>query len=491
VEVVQMRGRARLGLGAPDLVFGVVLGLGLVVGRTGFLNDPGTFWHIRLGREILRTGAVPRVDGLTFTRAGVPWVDQAWAFDAGLAWLVDRWGWGAAVAATALILAWVYGALTRWLIRDGSSPLVAAVVAILAAGIGSIHFLTRPHLFTIAFFLWTLRACRDYHERGGWAIWSVPLVVLAWANLHGGFLAGPLIVATAGFGHAISGRWDRGRVKRLLGFATVFALSCAAPMVNPYGVGLYRHVAGLLVTSGVTELISEYQPSPFGKAEARVLEWVVLGLIALPVVSRARPSLYDLAHALVWLHLALATVRHAPLFALAAAPVLARLLDGLLSPAEGEEPIAGRWSFWPIAASLAVVAAVGMGARLGGPDPKKWPLAAVPALDRQPVEARLFHEQDWGGLIAERCRPTRRVYLDDRFELFGRERLLEYVEALQGGPTWDVVLDKQGIELVWVRPDCGLARRLAADRGWDVVHRDKVSVLYRKKAPAGGSLAAK
>src|SRR3954453_943105 len=94
--------------GVPDVVFGIVLAVVLIGGRSGFLNDPGTFWHLRLGREILETGGVPRVDALTYSRAGTPWVDQAWAFDAGLAWLVERGGWSAAVAATALILALIY-----------------------------------------------------------------------------------------------------------------------------------------------------------------------------------------------------------------------------------------------------------------------------------------------------------------------------------------------------------------------------------------------
>ncbi len=44
-------------------------------------NDPGTPWHLRLGREILATGAVPHCDTLTYTRAHATWVDQSWAFD--------------------------------------------------------------------------------------------------------------------------------------------------------------------------------------------------------------------------------------------------------------------------------------------------------------------------------------------------------------------------------------------------------------------------
>src|SRR4051794_12690743 len=94
----------------PELVFGFVLALGLIGGRKGFIRDPGTFWHLRLGQEIARNGAVPRVDFLTYTRAGVPWVDQSWAFDLGLAAIVERWGWSGAVGLTALLLATIYAA---------------------------------------------------------------------------------------------------------------------------------------------------------------------------------------------------------------------------------------------------------------------------------------------------------------------------------------------------------------------------------------------
>src|SRR5690349_6073598 len=105
----------------PDLVFGVVLAAVLIGGRTGLLNDPGTFWHARLGRDILASGRVPRVDTLTYTRPGVSWVDQSWAFDVALALVVDRAGWSAAIALAALGLAALYAALARSLIRDGNA----------------------------------------------------------------------------------------------------------------------------------------------------------------------------------------------------------------------------------------------------------------------------------------------------------------------------------------------------------------------------------
>jgi hypothetical protein len=472
--------------GVPDLVFGLVLIAVLIGGNTGFLNDPGTFWHLRLGREIVGTHDVPRSDVLTYTRDHVAWVDQSWAFDAGLALLVDRGGWTAAIAATALGLAWVYGSLARGLLRDGFAPVVVVIVTVMAMGVGAVHFLVRPHLLTLALFLVTLRACQRQHERGGWAIAIVPPLMIVWANVHGGFLAGPLIVLTAALGHAVSGPLDPNRRRELGKFAAVFLLACVAPLVNPYGLGLYRHVGHLLVSSGVTDLIDEYQPIPFGKANGRVMEWVVLVLVVVPSLSARRIDRYTLSHTLVWLHLALASIRHAPLFALAAAPALAQTFDGLPLAARNLGKLGRRWSPWPAVVTLGLGLAVGAGLRFGGFSLRVWPLAALPVLDRQPVGVHLFHEQDWGGMIEAECRPSRRAYLDDRFELFGRQAILDYVDALAGGPAWDAVRDRERIELVWIRPERGLARRLRADPHWRELHRDGVSVLFARAPSLAG-----
>jgi hypothetical protein len=469
------------------LVFAVVLGLVLVGGRYGLFGDPGTPWHLRLGREIIASGTVPRHDFLTYTRQGADWVDQSWGFDVLLAAVVGAWGWSAVVALTATGLAALYAAMARGLIRDGASPMAAIVAAVLAMAIGSIHFLARPHLFTFGFAYLTFRACQRQHERGGWMVLLVPLYTAVLANLHGGFVVLPLIAATAGLGHAISGPWDPARRREVLKFAAATVLSCLAALANPYGIGLYGHVANLLVSSGVTSMIVEYQPAPFGKPGADVLEWVLLGLIALPVVSSRRIDRYQLAHVLVWLHLALTTIRNAPFFAMAAAPALASLIDGLPLSTRGSWKRDDRASIWPALAVMALLIVVARGVWLGGYDPKKWPLEALAALDHQPASARLFHEQDWGGLIeAETC-PVRRSYVDDRFELFGKEAIVEYVDAMTGGPVWDAVRDRDRVDLVWLRPDRGLAKRLVKESGWSVLFRDEVSILFSGRRAEDGS----
>ena len=463
----------------------IVLALVLVGGRHGLFGDPGTPWHLRLGRDILASGSVPRHDTLTYTHPGADWVDQSWGFDVMLAAVVDARGYPAVLAIAALGLAVLYASMARGLIRDGASPLAGIVAAVMAMAIGSIHFLARPHLFTFAFAYLTFRACQKQHDRGGRAVFLVPLYTAILANLHGGFVILPMIAATAGFGHAISGPWDAARRREVRTFAAAAILSALAAIANPYGIGLYRHVANLLVSSGVTSLIIEYQPAPFGKPGADVLEWVLLALIGLPVVSSRRIDRYQLAHVLVWLHLALTTIRNAPFFAMAAAPALAALIDGLPLSFRGSWKRDDRGSLWPAAATAVLLGLIVAGVGMGGYDPTKWPLDAVATLDRQPASARLFHEQDWGGFIEAETQPLRRAYIDDRFELYGKDAIVEYADALSGGPVWDAVRDRDRIDLVWLRPERGLTKRLLKESGWSVVHRDEVSILLRRERPAG------
>jgi hypothetical protein len=294
----------------------------------------------------------------------------------------------------------------------------------LATAISSIHFLIRPHLFTFALVYLTFRACQRQHKEGGWAVALVPFYTALLANLHGGFVALPVIVATAALGHAISGAWDGARRRNVLKFGGAVLACGIAALANPYGVGLYRHVANLLVSSGVTSLIIEYQPAPFGKPEADVLEWVLLAFIGLQVMSTRRIDRYQVVHVLVWLHLALTSIRNAPLFALAAAPALATLLDGLPLAMRKSWKRDDRASIWPAAAALSLLLVIADGVNLGGFDRQKWPFSALGALNHQPINARLFHEQDWGGLIAAECQPARPSYLDDRFELYGKEGII-------------------------------------------------------------------
>src|ERR1019366_3114017 len=105
------------------------------------------------------------------------------------------WGLPAVVLASTLVICLTSALLFRLIRRKCGNGLVAIAVTLLATGGCSIHWLARPHLFTMLFFAITMHiADRAAEGRTALLAWLVPLV-LVWTNLHGGFFIVFLVFA--------------------------------------------------------------------------------------------------------------------------------------------------------------------------------------------------------------------------------------------------------------------------------------------------------
>ena len=248
---------------AADLVFILVAMWCLVRLGPHLLDDSDTMWHLRLGDDILRTGSFPAVDTLSCTRFGTHWVNQSWGFDVVLA-LVARWGgWSGVIGATAMAISWTYWMLARGLTRAGFSTIAVLAATVLAARLGMIHYLARPHIVSFAFFVWFLSASRDLHFGLSRRLWLAPALMVVWANCHGGFVAGWAALAGAIGGHVSEGPWDSAWRARFWRFAAISALCLIAPLANPQGIGLYRHVFGFPGAFAASYLNPESHPLQF------------------------------------------------------------------------------------------------------------------------------------------------------------------------------------------------------------------------------------
>ena len=101
----------------------------------------------------LETGRVPVADPFSFTRPGQPWF--AWE------WLVGRAvraavplarDWRAVAAMAGVVLALAATALFARMLRRGAGLWIALAAALAAASASSIHYLARPHVFSILFY---------------------------------------------------------------------------------------------------------------------------------------------------------------------------------------------------------------------------------------------------------------------------------------------------------------------------------------------------
>ena len=239
-------------------------------------------YQLRAGGEILDSGRIPALDTWTFTVAGTPWLDQQWGAQVLLTAVFGVLGW----TGLALLRAFLVG-LTFWLllgairsawsiasVRAGGSAVAssARTATLITVGffiVGAPALALRPQLFAIVLFAATLHILieRSQHPR---RLWLIPVMAIAWANLHGSFPLVVVLVALAWLdevallrmppppGHAAP------RLRRRLlgstGLAIIAAFSALATIVNPFGLDAWGYIANLARDPAITSAVSEWQP---------------------------------------------------------------------------------------------------------------------------------------------------------------------------------------------------------------------------------------
>jgi hypothetical protein len=390
---------------------------------------------------------------------------------------------------TALVLAATYATLTAGLRRVVRAPL-AFVGGLVAAAVGSIHWLARPHVFTFLFLVLLLIALERHRRHGRWwALLVVPPLMLVWANTHGAFIAGLVLVALYGLGALLDG--NRRRFLVLLGLLAVLA---AVVMVHPSGPGLILNSLDYLGERWMVNLTMEYQSPDFHDVRMWPFAALLLGVLVLGWRGRRRRSWTAPMVMGVWAMFALYAARNVPLFALVAVWFLAIELDALLRESSfgiSEELsrialIERRTWGWPTAL-IAVLLGVGLTAGGVAVDPEglgneldagSFPVAALDSLESALPEGPMFNEMLWGGYLLYRLWPERRVFFDGQTDFYGEELSREYVQVLSGGARWGEILEKYGVRWVLVRPTRALTKLLEASPTWERIYADPVAAMW-------------
>jgi hypothetical protein len=252
-----------------DFLFLAVLlwSFGAESGWSALLADGDTGWHIRTGDYILDSHSVPTHDLFSFSKAGEPWFAWEWLADVAFAALHRIWGLKGVVVFSGLALALAATMLYRYTVWRGANVLAALLATLLATGASTVHYLARPHIFTILGLtatLWMLE--RDHRHPTPAVWWLVPLTAL-WTNLHGGFLAGIVCLALAATGLVWKAALDPpgglNRFSALRRYGLLTAACSLATLVNPYGWRLHRHMAQYLTSDWIRQVVEEFQSPRF------------------------------------------------------------------------------------------------------------------------------------------------------------------------------------------------------------------------------------
>ena len=457
--------------------FGIWAYGNLLINGSSLLKDSDTYWQIITGKWILDHNALPRVDIYSFTRAGDPWISSSWLAQVLYAGAYEHAGWAGPVILAAGSIAATFALLAFFLGRR--IPATYAVLTAFAAFVVSAgHFFARPHVLALPVMLaWVSGLLSASERREVPSFWLLPLLAL-WANLHGGFVFGLVLVAP----FAIDALWnaDRSQRRPLALRWTVFGLGAlAACCATPYGWESILAARKILGLGEMLHVIFEWMPvnfSSFGPFEACLI--VLIGGALFGDVKLSPPRILLV---LGLLHMALSHVRNIEIFALLIPLVV-------LTPVASQFGLDGARPVKTFPAAVAAMLAAILGASTWAyaantrflPVANQSPAAAVDVLmDRNPKH--VLNDLPFGGYLISRGVP---VFVDGRAELYGEQFEMAYFRALD---LKDVnlfldLLKTYDIDAVLLTPTTPAVTLLDHLDGWQRAYADENAVLHIRKA---------
>jgi hypothetical protein len=408
---------------------------------------------------------------------------------AGRHWATPEWGYDVVLAQSVRTV----GPVAFWLLSAGLATLTVVAIAIrsrlvgagwtwtgllcVEAGAAITLFLDdRPQMFSYFFVALLLLLLTLARRRLRW-LWTIPVLFVVWANLHGSFLLGLAILLLEVVAATVRVRFGRVSVRDPLAKGPVlatFVASGLATLVNPFGAGVYSSALGVTFNQDVRRLIAEWQSPDFhDPATMAVIVLPVAVTVAYLAFSpRAVPAL-ELALAAFLLVSSLEAVRFVPYFAIAWCALAASC------PPLEDERLRPNLMVWPLVAVLGVSFLHGPWYRAGAPAPSV-PVPAVAYLGHHP--GRIFSTYLWNDYLDWVGRP---VFVDGRTEIYTDNGVLSQYLAIDNLTTDpDPLLRSHGVDYVLWPRGTALVQYLEHDARWRVVWSSSQAVVLQYVAPA-------
>ncbi len=508
VEESGLARRLFLLLGAVALVYAALAGL-----RT--VHDPDLGWQLAGGRWIAQHHRIFSTDIFSYTATGRPWIYPVGSqlllyaiYRLGGYVLLSWFGAAACVATVALLL------------RRGSA--FTAAIAIILTPLIAERTGPRAEMFTVMLFAAYLTILWENYQTGRARLWLLPLLMIAWVNLHLGFIAGlALMVGFIGLEllEILSSAERRSAaVSRLRQACPWFIATAAATLVNPWGWIPYRVMLGenrdmkfyaqVIPEWGQARL--HWAATVSGFSQQPMQNTFNLGAVIVMVAALVALLQRRLGAAILLVGAAYVTMRHIRMEALTAGIVIVvggSVFAGAIPWVWARIPNA-RLRFAGAIVAVVIVAAV---AGVHGADfvsnhlylasnaksnfgaGLTWwfPQRAAAFVERENLPPQVFNNFDEGGYVLWHLGQKYQDYIDGRALPFGPEGFLrehQLVTASIDSPEWKQEADRYNINTIILQLDTteiefAQLQDLCYSKNWRPVYLDEVSVVLVRQKP--------
>lgn len=465
--------------------------------------DSDTWWHLRSGQYIVQNQTIPTADPFSHTRADQLWIDHGWLAQIFWYGLYALGGWGAMGLALAVLVTIAFWFVWR---QIEANVFVAAFSMILGAIVSSVVWAARPQLISLVLTAAVAFLLDRFKRRQGSLLPWLPLVMLLWANIHGGFAIGFMLMLAYLSGELVNhltkhqgdpvASWSR--LKYLL---VVMGISLAVVVINPHTWRMWLYPFQTVGIGVLREFIQEWQSPNFHLSYVQPFALMVVLVIVAMARAGRQADWSDLALVVLWTGWALFAARNVAIFGLVVTPILARYADLAWTQQwqawgytrvpfsnQGRYPKLSQrfllnWILLGliiIAALIKIVIPLTPKANLKA-EQDSLPFEAVEFIRQEQPPGPIFNSYNWGGYLIFKLWPDYPVYIDGRTDLYDDTFIRRYLRVMVADADWEQSLDEDGINLVIVESNSTLAKFLKLNSSWVESYRDDKAVVFSRR----------
>ena len=454
--------------------FLILLGVALILILSKVKNlivDGDTFWAIKAGEWISHNRDVPRADSFSWTANGNSWVAHEWLYDLIIYKLYTYLGYYGVVLLVFIGSFLVLYFLWKLYAEENKNFILTLVIFTIVAFMLRFAMSARPHVYGYVFFVYFFYVL--YYKRN--LLWTLPLVTIIWANMHGSVLLGIAMVLLQLTYDTVYSYIEEKKLHFSKDYLAAIILIPLCSLINPYGIELWK-ASYLQITYEMNKQINEWKPPDFSDPGWLILYLTIILITVFVSFSNKgvinKKQFYLLAiYLLGTFYEAITGIRYFPYLAVCwGVFVLTLLPDGLFS--------GKRWNkkIFVVYASILIIIILSLGkipvTIEDAVDGSKWPLEAVKHLENK----RIFNDYMWGGYLVYLNIP---VFIDGRADVYWKnsdvfEDQLDTVR-LKKDPI--DILKKYDVEQVIIPVDRPLDIYLKR-AGAIEIYRDDTAVIY-------------
>ncbi len=470
--------------------------------------DSDTWWHLRAGKWMIENRQIITSDYFSYTRYGSQWLYPGWLIQIPMAWIEGEVGMGGLNLLTGLFIAITFA--FEYLTLKGNE-LARAFLSVLAATVSGVYWSARPHLVTLLFtalFLYLLERGADqgFAQFRKWLWIVLPLVMLAWVNMHGGFIIGFLIwgiyLVELLIQRLLTAWSERRRLWEALHSEDISTLLIAGlvmglvAMLNPLGYRIYLYPLRTVSIQKLQVYIQEWQSPDFHSLSMQPFIWLCILLFIVSAFSGRRWALRDVLFVSIFLYLALMAGRNVALFALVAPLPIARALEHIelqdlsirfrslsafarQSNSAKEQPmlnliLVGLILLVCVYRSVMAFPHNSIFKELS----RFYPIGAVDYLRKERPPGNLYNSYNWGAYLLWTL-PEYAVFVDGRTDLYNDEILDQWFQIAQAQDGWEQVVERWNIQIILMEKEWRMSK-LFQQSGWCQTYHDEVAIVLEK-----------